>query len=164
MQANMGDEAPICPIGRASGLLGDRWTLLIVREATLGVTRFDKFRERLGVADNILSIRLRRLVEAQVLVKVPYHDGRRTRDEYRLTQAGADLAPALRALGEWADKYTAGPAGARPMGAIHADCGGALDLASRCARCDAVVARAEQAWLRPWASAEPVPLAAAWNS
>jgi DNA-binding HxlR family transcriptional regulator len=164
MQANVKDEASICPIGRASELLGDRWTLLILREATLGVTRFDKFRERLGVADNILSTRLRRLVEADVLVKVPYHDGRRTRDEYRLTQAGADLAPALRALGEWADKHTARPAGTRPMRAVHTGCGGALDLASRCTRCGAVAAREQQAWLRPWASKRPFPLAAPWSS
>ena len=76
-----------CPIGRAGDLLGDRWTLLILRDATAGITRFDAFRENLGIADNILSGRLARLVEAGVLAKVPYRDGNRTRQEYRLTQA-----------------------------------------------------------------------------
>ena len=64
-----------CPIGRAGDLLGDRWTLLILRDATAGTARFDVFRENLGIADNILSARLARLVDAGLLVKVPYRDG-----------------------------------------------------------------------------------------
>src|SRR5436305_3789898 len=75
-------EEPPCPIGRASGMLGDRWILLILRDATIGVTRFDEFRNHLGIADNILSARLRRLVDGGLLVKVPYRDGQRTRQEY----------------------------------------------------------------------------------
>src|ERR1700751_2496923 len=78
-----------CPIGRAGDLLGDRWTLLILRDATAGITRFDAFRENLGIADNILSARLRRLVEAGVLTRVPHRDGNRTRNEYRLAGGGA---------------------------------------------------------------------------
>ncbi|MFC7641932.1 winged helix-turn-helix transcriptional regulator [Streptosporangium lutulentum] len=69
-------QVPVpCPIGRAVGLLGERWTLLILRNANLGTTRFDAFRAELGVADNILSNRLARLVEAGLLARVPYRDG-----------------------------------------------------------------------------------------
>ena len=103
------------PSGRAGSLLGDRWTLLILRDATVGVTRFDAFRDGLGIADNILSARLRRLVDAGVLARVPYQDGNRTRHEYRLTQAGADLLPVLRALADWGGRHTSPAEPAPPM-------------------------------------------------
>ncbi len=131
MQASIGgtagpraDETGACPIGRASSLLGDRWILLIMREATLGVTRFDVFRQKLGIADNILSSRLRRLVDNGILAKVPYHDGRRQRHEYRLTEAGADLWLVLRALGDWGQRHTQPAETAEPMRVTHAGCGG----------------------------------------
>src|SRR5260370_32399427 len=104
--SDAGHDTGPCPIGRAGTLLGDRWILLILRDATLGVRRFDEFREHLGIADNILSDRLRRLADNQVLIKVPYHDGRRPRYEYRLTQAGADPAPTVRALAHQRHRYT----------------------------------------------------------
>jgi DNA-binding HxlR family transcriptional regulator len=152
------DRRP-CPIGRASSALGDRWVLLILRDATLGVTRFDEFRDHLGIAENILSARLRRLVEAGLLVKVPYRDGRRTRQEYRLTQAGADLAPVLRALGDWGQRHTEPAVPSEPMRVIHADCGGEIGAGQVCSVCGAVVGRDEEAWVRPWRSPEPVRLA-----
>src|ERR1700728_2639227 len=124
-----------CPIGRAGDLLGDRWTLLILRDATAGITRFDAFRENLGIADNILSARLARLVEAGVLVKVPYRDGNRTRHEYRLTQAGADLLPLLRALADWGARYTEPATEVPPMRMLHAGCGGQVDVAGVCGTC-----------------------------
>ena len=114
----------------------------------------------LGIADNILLDRLRRLVDAGVLVKVPYHDGRRTRQEYRLTQAGADLSPILRALGEWGAEHTAGAAPAQPMRAIHAQRGGELSADWVCATCGTRVDRDQEAWIRPWRSPTPQPLAA----
>ena len=70
-------------MGRAIDVLGDRWTLLILRNATMGITRFEAFRAELGIADNILSNRLSRLVDAGVLVRVPYRGRQRTRHEGR---------------------------------------------------------------------------------
>lgn len=148
-----------CPIERAGSVLGDRWTLLILRDATGGSTRFDAFKENLGIADNILAARLRRLTEAGLLVKVPYRDGNRARYEYRLTQAGADLVPVLRALASWGTKWTSPAEPAAPMEMLHSDCGGELDVAGVCGRCGRPVRREEEAWLRPWRSPEPVPLA-----
>jgi DNA-binding HxlR family transcriptional regulator len=148
-----------CPIGRAGDLLGDRWTLLILRDATAGITRFDAFRENLGIADNILSTRLARLVEAGVLVKVPYRDGNRTRHEYRLTQAGADLLPLLRALADWGNRYTEPATEVPPMQMLHAGCGGQVSIDGVCGSCGQPVPREDEAWLRPWRSPEPTPLA-----
>jgi DNA-binding HxlR family transcriptional regulator len=153
-----GDSGP-CPIGRASGLLGDRWILLILRNAQIGVTRFDEFREQLGIADNILSARLRRLVDGGLLVKVPYQDGRRTRQEYRLTQAGADLAPVLRALADWGQRHTTPDAPAEPMRVVHAGCGGEVGPDQACSVCGTRVGRDAEAWVRPWRSPDPIPLA-----
>jgi DNA-binding HxlR family transcriptional regulator len=148
-----------CPIGRAGDLLGDRWTLLILRDANSGITRFDDFRSDLGIADNILAARLRHLIEAGLLVKVPYLDGNRTRQEYRLTQAGADFIPVLRALAEWGARYTEPTAPAEPMRMLHAGCGGELNVAGVCGACGQEVPRAAEEWLRPWRSGDPIPVA-----
>jgi len=148
-----------CPIGRAGDLLGDRWTLLILRDATAGITRFDAFRESLGIAENILSARLARLTEAGVLVKVPYHDGRRTRQEYRLTEAGADLLPLLRALADWGTRHTSPATQVAAMQMLHVGCGGQVSIGGVCGTCDQAVPRQDEAWLRPWRSAEPTRLA-----
>ena len=155
----VGHATRSCPIGRAGELLGDRWTLLILRDATAGTTRFDVFRENLGIADNILSARLARLVEAGVLVKVPYRDGNRTRQEYRLTEAGADVLPLLRALADWGTRHTSPAAQTAPMRILHVDCGGEVSIGGVCGTCGQAVARQDEAWLRPWRSAEPVRLA-----
>jgi DNA-binding HxlR family transcriptional regulator len=149
-----------CPIGRAGSLLGDRWTLLILRDATMGVTRFDAFRDSLRIADNVLSSRLRRLVAAGVLTRLPYRDGNRTRHEYRLTPAGADLLPVLRALADWGDRHTRPAEPAPPMRMVHAGCGGDVGIAGTCAGCGMAVSRRDEAWVRPWRSPDPVPLAA----
>src|ERR1700760_3207520 len=111
--------APPCPIGRAVDLLGDRWTLLILRNATVGMTRFDQFKAELGIADNILSTRLGRLLDACVLTQVSYRDNGRVRYEYRLTESGADVVPVLRALARWGQQYTEPGAPADPMQIIH---------------------------------------------
>ena len=148
-----------CPIGRAGDLLGDRWTLLILRDATAGITRFDAFRENLGIADNSLSARLARLVEAGVLTKAPYRDGNRTRQEYRLTQAGADLLPLLRALADWGTRHTSPSTAVAPMQMLHVGCGGQVSIGGVCGTCGQAVPREDEAWLRPWHSTEPTPLA-----
>ncbi|MEV7603365.1 helix-turn-helix domain-containing protein [Kitasatospora sp. NPDC089797] len=97
-----------CSMGRALSVVGERWSLLIVREALDGVRRFGDFRARLGIAGNLLSTRLDGLVATGVLERVPYREpGDRQRFEYRLTAKGVDLRPTVIALLEWGDKYLA---------------------------------------------------------
>jgi DNA-binding HxlR family transcriptional regulator len=148
-----------CPIARAADVVGDRWMLQILRHATFGVTRFDQFRTQLGIADNVLANRLSRLVATGLLVKRPYHDGRRTRQEYRLTEAGADMLPVLHALAEWGGRHTEGAVPTEPMRVLHLFCGNEMRPGDFCEHCDRQVDRDEIAWLRPWASEQPTPLA-----
>jgi DNA-binding HxlR family transcriptional regulator len=97
-------EGQNCSIARALEIVGERWTLLIIRDVFLGIRRFDDFQESLGVARNILTDRLNRLVGEGVLERVPYSE-RPTRYEYRLTAKGRDLNIALSGLRQWGDKY-----------------------------------------------------------
>ena len=128
-----------CSIARALEVVGERWTLLILRESFLGTSRFDDFHHRLGIARNVLQTRLERLVEEGVLARFPYQE-RPARFEYRLTQEGRDLLPVLVALLHWGDRHRAPEAG--PRGAIaHASCGGAINAALQCERCGATVER-----------------------
>src|ERR1700753_2150155 len=99
-----------CPIARALDVLGDPWLLLVLRDAMTGARRYEQFRESLGVADNVLSRRLRTMVEAGLLRRQPYRAGNRTHDEYHLTAAGADLLPVLNALAVWGERHTEAPA------------------------------------------------------
>src|SRR5688572_5843873 len=94
----------VCSLARALEVLGERWTLLIVRDALLGVTRFDDLLRGLGVARNILTDRLRRLVDAGVLERVEYQQ-RPPRSEYRLTPVGRELGVAVVALMHWGDRH-----------------------------------------------------------
>jgi DNA-binding HxlR family transcriptional regulator len=91
-----------CSIARALEVVGERWTLLIVRDAFLGVRRFEEFQESLGIARNVLTDRLNRLVDEEILERVPYSE---RRYEYRLTKKGRDLNIALAGLRQWGDKY-----------------------------------------------------------
>lgn len=93
-----------CSIASALELVGERWTLLIVRDAFLGLSRFDEFQESLGISRNVLTDRLNTLVEAGVFEAVPYGD-RRDRFDYQLTEKGLDLHIALVGLRQWGDKY-----------------------------------------------------------
>ncbi|HXJ37162.1 MAG TPA: helix-turn-helix domain-containing protein [Candidatus Eisenbacteria bacterium] len=106
------DDMP-CSIARALDLVGDWWTLLIIREAFLGVRRFADFRDHLGIARNILSDRLRRLVAEGILSKQPKSAPDRGH-EYRLTEKGRDLWAVLTALRLWGDKWVYG-AGKEPV-------------------------------------------------
>jgi DNA-binding HxlR family transcriptional regulator len=99
--------------GRALSLVGERWTMLILREAFFGVRRYGQFARNLGIPRPTLSLRLRKLVDAGLLDRVPYSTDPE-RYEYRLTQAGRDLFPAVIALMRWGDKYLAGPDGPNP--------------------------------------------------
>ena len=98
--------SPRCSIARTLDILGEKWTLLIVREAVWGRTRFSEFRQRLGIAPDVLTDRLATLVEHGILAKRSYRDdGARERTEYVLTPAGADLKYVLGALNTWGDEH-----------------------------------------------------------
>ena len=120
-------------LARPAAILGDRWTLVILRQAFNGIKRFEDFQSSLGISRSLLSDRLGRLVEAGVLRREPYKDAVRTRDRYRLTEMGLDLYPVLMALREWGDRHLAddGP----PLLVRHKGCGGEPTLELRCDRC-----------------------------
>lgn len=122
-----------CSVARPATLLGDPWTLVILRQAFSRVRRFDDFQRQLGISRSLLADRLQTLVDAGILERRPYKDRIRTREEYRLTQKGLDLYPALMALREWGDKYMAddGP----PLSIRHRDCGGEAHVHLSCDRC-----------------------------
>jgi DNA-binding HxlR family transcriptional regulator len=98
-------EGQNCSVASALEVVGERWTLLIVRDAFLGLRRFDQFQESLGIARNVLTDRLNWLVDEDILARVRYTE-RRERYEYRLTQKGRDLLLSLTALRQWGDKYS----------------------------------------------------------
>jgi DNA-binding HxlR family transcriptional regulator len=102
--AKMPDSS--CSIARSLGVLGERWTFLILRDAFLGVTRFAQFRDDLGVAPDVLSDRLTTLVEYGIMEREPYKEpGARGRFAYRLTPAGQELQVVLSALQQWGDEH-----------------------------------------------------------
>jgi DNA-binding HxlR family transcriptional regulator len=131
------DDALSCSIARTLEIVGDRWSILILRDAFRGIRRFDHFHRDLGVARNLLADRLAKLVEHGVFEKVPYQE-RPVRFEYRLTPKGVDLSPSLVALMRWGDRWLAGEAGA-PVVLVHDACGRALDQEFICWRCDVTV-------------------------
>ena len=95
-----------CSVARSLEVLGEKWALLVVREAFLGVTRFADFRANLGIAPDVLTARLETLVEGGVLERRPYRDeGQRQREEYVLTEAGAELKTLLAAFVAWGDVH-----------------------------------------------------------
>jgi DNA-binding HxlR family transcriptional regulator len=97
-------EGQVCSIARALELVGERWTLLIVRDVALGHHRFDQLLDGLGIASNVLTERLNRLVSEGVLERVPYSEHPQ-RFEYHLTKKGRDLGVALLALMQWGDRH-----------------------------------------------------------
>ncbi len=129
-----------CSIARTLEVVGERWTLLVLREIFTGTSRFDDFQKQLGIARNVLQTRLERLVEEEILVRRPYQQ-HPPRYEYRLTDAGRDLAPVLIALMYWGDKHRApdGP----PTLVRHSGCGGHVTAALTCDRCGATLSVAE---------------------
>ena len=97
-------DGQVCSIARALELVGERWTLLILRDAFLGLRRFDEFQESLGIARNVLTDRLKNLVEAGIFERVRYSE-RPERYEYRLTPMGRELNVAVAALRQWGDAH-----------------------------------------------------------
>jgi DNA-binding HxlR family transcriptional regulator len=123
----------VCSIARALEVVGERWTLLILRDAVLGIERFEDFQSSLGIATNVLTNRLKLLCDEQVLERVP--DGERPgRPKYVLTDKGRELAPALLVLMKWGDRHYPEPGGP-PRLTLHAGCGGSVGADLRCDRC-----------------------------
>jgi DNA-binding HxlR family transcriptional regulator len=97
-------DGQVCSIARSLELIGDRWTLLIVRDLIFGLSRFDQFVDSLGVASNVLTDRLNRLVDEGIAERVRYSE-RPERFEYGLTRKGRELGPVLLALMQWGDRH-----------------------------------------------------------
>jgi DNA-binding HxlR family transcriptional regulator len=122
-----------CSIARTLELVGEKWSLVVLREVFSGVRRFDDLRRRTGAPRQVLSARLGTLVDAGLLRRHPYQEpGQRKRDEYRLTAAGMDLYPVLVALQSWGDRYLDQPTGGPIVELTHKDCGEQVEVALRC--------------------------------
>ena len=107
--------AESCSLIRALEVVGERWTMLLLRQALYGVRRFDDMQSQLGASRKVLAERLTRMVDDGLLVRAPYRDGvQRTRYEYKLTEKGEGLATALIALMQWGDRHLPHPDG-RPL-------------------------------------------------
>ena len=114
-------------------VLGERWTLLIVREAFFGVRRFSELQRNLGIARNILSVRLQTLTRAGILERIRYQE-EPERYEYKLTARGRDLYPAIISIMPWGDEYLAGDAGP-PLLLFHQECGHHAEPTMVCSHC-----------------------------
>ena len=122
-----------CSIAATLEVVGERWSLLIVRNILLGVRRFDALQKDLGIARNVLQARLTRLIEHGVIERRLYQE-RPARYEYVLTEKGLDLWPTIVALLQWGDKHAPTVAGP-PVLLEHRGCGGAIDEHRICERC-----------------------------
>jgi DNA-binding HxlR family transcriptional regulator len=121
-----------CSVAQCLEIVGEWWSMLVIRDAFRGVRRFDEFQERLGIARNMLSARLHKLVEAGILDKRAYQDNP-PRYDYLLTDKGRALWPVITSLRQWGDRYAApnGP----PVEVVHKACGHASELVLTCAHC-----------------------------
>jgi DNA-binding HxlR family transcriptional regulator len=128
-------EGQACSVAGALEVVGERWSLLIVRDVFLGLRRFDEMQAHLGIARNILQTRLKTLLENGVLEKRLYAE-HPPRHEYRLTDKGLDLWPTVVALMRWGDRHAV-PAGGPPVLLEHRGCGGAVDDHRVCESCGA---------------------------
>jgi DNA-binding HxlR family transcriptional regulator len=122
-----------CPVARTLDVVGERWTLLVLRDAFNGVRRFDDFAARLPIARNVLAERLRTLVEQDILERQPYQE-HPPRYEYRLTPAGTELYPVIVALMQWGNRHRMGESDAL-LEIRHKDCGHHGEAAVICSGC-----------------------------
>lgn len=127
----------VCSIAKALEVIGERWSLLIVRDVMNRRRRFDELQKGLGIARNVLSARLQRLVDEDILERRPYQESPE-RYEYFLTEKGLDLWPALIALLAWGDRHSPSPGGP-PMLIVHKECGGAVSDRGTCESCGKVL-------------------------
>jgi DNA-binding HxlR family transcriptional regulator len=124
-----------CSVARALSVVGDRWTMLLVREALLGTRRFEDFQANTGASRALVAERLRGLVDEGVLDRVPYQQ-RPERFEYRLTDKGRDLYPVVAALMAWGDRWVPSPEGP-PVRLVHRACGHEVHPELACPDCGA---------------------------
>jgi DNA-binding HxlR family transcriptional regulator len=121
-----------CSVAKCLDIVGEWWSLLVVRDAMLGVTRFDDFQARLGISRNILTQRLNRLVDNDILKRVPYSE-HPPRSEYRLTAKGRDLWLVIAAMRQWGDRWAA--ADDTPVRLRHDRCGEVVMVLPACSHC-----------------------------
>jgi len=135
----LGNDYPgqFCSVARSLEVIGERWSLLIVREVMYGKRRFSQMQSSLGVARNVLAARLGRLIDEGILERRAYQESP-PRYEYFLTEKGLDLWPALIALQGWGDRHSTGPEGP-PMLIEHKGCGGRVSDRGVCESCGAVL-------------------------
>jgi DNA-binding HxlR family transcriptional regulator len=145
-------ETQNCSIADALAVVGERWTLLVMREVLLGSRRFAEIRRNTGVAPNILSDRLNTLVEQGLLRRRLYREHPESH-EYHPTAKGADLGPVLIALMQWGDKHAAGPAGP-PRVIVHAACHHDAAPRLHCSHCGEPL-RTGEIEVRPGPGADP---------
>jgi DNA-binding HxlR family transcriptional regulator len=126
-------ESVNCSVARALEIVGEWWSLLIVRDALLGVRRFDDFQARLGISRNVLAQRLQTLVDQGVLERVPYSE-HPPRHEYRLTEKGRALWQVVNAMREWGDAWAPTPGGP-PSLLVHRTCGEVTRVVPTCEHC-----------------------------
>jgi DNA-binding HxlR family transcriptional regulator len=126
-----------CSLAKSLEVIGERWSLLIVRDVMNGNRRFSSIQASLGVARNVLSSRLQRLIDEDILERRAYQESP-PRHEYFLTEKGLDLWPALIALMGWGDRHSDNPAGP-PLQVIHKGCGGPVSDRGICADCGHVL-------------------------
>jgi DNA-binding HxlR family transcriptional regulator len=122
-----------CSLARGLEMIGDWWSPLIIRDLFLGVTRFDELVEDLGISRNLLALRLRALADNDIVERTPYRQ-RPVRYEYRLTEAGRDLVPAILALTAWGDRW-ARPKEGSPILFVHEGCGHRFQPQVTCSAC-----------------------------
>lgn len=128
-------EHQACSIAGALELIGERWSLLILRDVLLGVHRFDALQSELGIARNVLRDRLNLLVDEGILEKRRYQE-RPERFEYHLTEKGRDLWPVIHSIMSWGDKHAPPPGGPATI-VVHRGCGGHISADRVCATCGA---------------------------
>ena len=124
------DGARVCAIADALELIGDRWSLLVVRELGFGVRRFTGIQRNTGAPREVLTARLRKLEQVGIVTRRPYSE-HPPRYEYHLTQAGRELFPVMLALREWGDKWAV----ASPSIEVKHDCGHVLEVDRSCRHC-----------------------------
>jgi DNA-binding HxlR family transcriptional regulator len=122
-----------CTIARSVDVLGDHWNLLLIRQACLGTRRFEDFQRSLNIGRNILTLRLNRLVDEDLLERVEYRHNP-PRREYRLTQKGREVYPILAAMAAWGERWLTGPEGT-PLVLHHTGCGRDMRAVVVCSEC-----------------------------
>ena len=122
-----------CSMARTLSVIGDRWTLMVLRDCFVGVRRFEQFEASLGITRHVLADRLKKLVDEGVLTKVPYGEAP-VREEYRLTERGFDLYPVMLSIVQWGDRHMADERGA-PIVRRHKTCGHVVEGRMVCSDC-----------------------------